>query len=361
MTTVHVEAVSFSQQRHRIWWKAMARVTWLQHRATLIGISILAIGCAIAMLISQSYTHGAYATYVASGCVVNPVHSSCGTFANTIGNGTTSFSAIVIALHVLPVIIGLFVGAPLVAREIESGSYRYTWTQEVGRTRAVLTTFALLAVVVTTVACLLGLLLGWYGHPFQVVGVESEWQSGLFATTVFMLGAWTLFAFSVGTFLGALIGRIVAAMAATTVFIGGLLTVSFLYLVHWLLSFGAIATSKIVPNGMGIGALNDRDFVSGPPLGSWLVRGWITGPNGHVLSTKAAWSTLFRADNATQKNFSKNAVTSWLSLHHFTYWVSYQPSSRFWIFQLVAVAVLIGLAMIFMFGVTRALRFRSEH
>jgi ABC-type transport system involved in multi-copper enzyme maturation permease subunit len=359
MTTISVEEVAVRHRDHPIPWKAMVRVTWRQHRNSLIGLLVLAIGCAIAMFLSQSSTHAAYATYVANGCVDNPVHGSCGTIANTISNDTTSFSAIVIALHVLPVIIGMFIGAPLVAREIESGSYRFTWTQEVGRTRAVLTTFALLAVVVTVVACLLGLLLGWYGHPFEVVGVESEWQSGLFDTTVVMLGAWTLFAFSVGTFLGALAGRIVAAMAATTVFVGGLLSVSFTYLVHLLLSFGAIASSKITSNGLGIGALNDRDYVSGPPPGSWLVRGWMTGPNGHVLSQNTVWSTLSRAENATQKNFSNNAVPNWLSLHHFTYWVSYQPPSRFWIFQFVAVVILVVLAAFFVFGTNRVLARRT--
>jgi len=358
MTTMDLDAVVV-RQHHPIRWRAMVRVTWLQHRNSLIGLAVLAIGCAIAMFLSQSSTHAAYANYVANRCVANPLHVPCGTSASAIANDTTSFSAIVIALHVLPVIIDLFIGAPLVAREIESGSYRFAWTQEVGRTRAVLTVFTLLAAVVVVIACLLGLLLGWYGHPFEVVGVESEWQSGLFDTTVFMLGAWTLFAFSVGTFIGALTGRIVLAMAATTVFVGGLLSVSFTYLVHFLLSFGAIATSKITPNGMGIGALNDRDYVSGPPPGSWLVRGWMSGPNGHVLSTKVAWSTLFRADNATQKNFSNNAVTNWLSLHHFTYWVSYQPPSRFWAFQLVAIVILVALAGFFVFATKLALARRA--
>ena len=272
-----------------------------------------------------------------------------------------SATAISVLQGMLIVIIGLFIGAPLLAREIESGTYRFTWTQEVSRTRFVLTTFVMLAAVVTAVACLLGLLLGWYGHPFEVVGVESQWQSGLFDTTVFMLGAWTLVALALGTFLGALIGRTVAAMAATTAVVGGLLIVSFLNLVHDLLGVGAIATSKITPNGFGIGALNDRNYVSGPPPGSWLVHGWITGPNGHVLITTAANNVLGRAYDATAKNFANNAVPRWLSIHHFTYWVSYQPASRFWVFQCVAGVILIGLAALLVSATIRALARRAAH
>jgi ABC-type transport system involved in multi-copper enzyme maturation permease subunit len=361
MTTVTTETALDRPSTHPVPWKSMVRVTWLQHRTELIGLLVLAVGCALAMILSQESTHAAYASYLANGCVTNPLHVPCGTIANSVGNDTDSFSAVVIALHVLPVIIGLFIGAPLLAREIESGTYRFTWTQEVSRTRFVLTTFVMLAAVVTAVACLLGLLLGWYGHPFEVVGVESQWQSGLFDTTVFMLGAWTLVALALGTFLGALIGRTVAAMAATTAVVGGLLIVSFLNLVHDLLGVGAIATSKITPNGFGIGALNDRNYVSGPPPGSWLVHGWITGPNGHVLITTAANNVLGRAYDATAKNFANNAVPRWLSIHHFTYWVSYQPASRFWVFQCVAGVILIGLAALLVSATIRALARRAAH
>jgi len=63
----------------------------------------------------------------------------------------------------------------------------------------------------------LGALLGWYIHSFEVVGVQSQWQSGLFNATPVTLAAWALFALVLGTFLGALIGRTVTAMAATAV------------------------------------------------------------------------------------------------------------------------------------------------
>jgi hypothetical protein len=139
--------------------------------------------------------------------------------------------------------------------------------------------------------------------------------------------------------------------------------VSFLDLVHGLLGVGAIATSKITPNGpgIGIGALNAGNYVSGPPPGSWQVRGWIIGPNGHVLSTTAANNMLGRAYDAIGKTFANNATTRWLSLHHYTYWVSYQPASRFWVFQGVAGVILIGLAALLVFATIRALARRAAH
>ena len=38
-------------------------------------------------------------------------------------------------LVVLPGIVGAVVGAPLIGRELESGVFRYSWTQGAGRMR----------------------------------------------------------------------------------------------------------------------------------------------------------------------------------------------------------------------------------
>jgi len=71
-------------------------------------------------------------------------------------------------------------------------------------------------------AGMLGFLADWYGGPFESAGLASRWQGGQFNVTVLTLPAWTLFSLAVGTFAGVLIGRVVAAMAATAAFAGGL-------------------------------------------------------------------------------------------------------------------------------------------
>ena len=37
--------------------------------------------------------------------------------------------------YVVPAVIGIFWGAPMIAREIEAGTYRLVWTQSITRTR----------------------------------------------------------------------------------------------------------------------------------------------------------------------------------------------------------------------------------
>jgi hypothetical protein len=323
----------------------MARVTWRQHRGALITLLVASAALAIAMVAGEAGVQAAYARY-ADGCVLHPIRVPCGTIANTIAAGTTGLDALVIALHGLPVLIGVFVGAPLISRELESGTFRFTWTQGIGRTRFVLTTVVLLAAVVAAASCALGFLLSWYAHPFEVVGVESHWQSGLFDTTPLMLAAWTLFALGIGTFLGTLIGRIVTAMAMTAAAVGGLLVTAFWELDHHLLSLGALARHAPPTGGLSLGLLNETANPGFGPAGSWVVSGWITGPGGHEVSIAAANDVENRLYTATSKPGSMDQA-SWLSLHHYAYWLSFQPAARFWYFQAVVGAVLVALATAF--------------
>jgi len=357
MTTVAVAPVSPRRHEHPVPWKAMARVTWLQRRSTLIGLLVVFVACAVAIVVGQGSTHATYASFVANGCVQNRFHVPCGTFENWFADNTDLFSAMVIALHAVPVVIGVFVGAPLLSRELESGTFRFTWTQGVGRSRAVVTTLVLLALFVTVATCVFGLLLNWFAHPFEVIGNESQWQSGLFDTTGPMLAAWTLFGLALGTFLGALIGRTVAAMASTAAVVAGLLVASFVSLVARLEAIGALATTRLMPMGLNVGQLNVPGSQFNGPVGSWLVRAWFTGPGGKRLDAAAANNVIGRMYGGPANG--KVGPSRWLSVHHYIYWVSYQPASRFWLFQVTAAAILIGMAVLLAFATVRLVRRRA--
>jgi hypothetical protein len=326
----------------------MARATWRQQRAALITLLAVSAALALAIVAGELAIRALYARY-AAGCVAPQANDpQCAAIANTFAASTDGFTAMVIALHVLPVLIGVFVGAPLIARELESGTFRFTWTQEIGRTRYVLTTVTLLAVAVAAVTCALGALLGWYAHPFDVVGDESRWQAGLFDTTALTLPAWTLFALATGTLLGTLTGRIVTAMAATAATAGGFLVAAFWTLDRHLLSLGALPARATGAAGAFVGPLNTNAGRGFGPAGSWLVRDWITGPGGRHLSAATAGAVQNRMYTAMTRAGKKAAdPAAWLSAHHYAQWLSYQPAGRFWYFQAVTAAVLVALAIVF--------------
>jgi hypothetical protein len=342
------------------------RVARIEHRAALITIFVAFVALVIAIVSGRDAVSASYASYLAAGCTrAHPTDLAvCANTANTFAD-IPSFTPILIALRLFPLVIGAFVGAPLIAREVESGTHRFAWTQGVGRTRLLLMTLAMLALIVTLVAVVLGLLLGgWYVHPYAVInpGVGSQWQPGLFTTTWWMTPVLALFSLTLGALIGAIVKRTVAAIAATAVIVGGVLVAVGQFLPR-ILDIGAVASSRILLGDFPVGVINLDGSRGVGPAGSWLARGWFTGPGGQLLATHAAnkvrdhvISLYMTKDGANDPN----AATRWLALHHYTYWIAYQPADHFWILQavvglvLLAVTVLCALAAVRCIGGRRA-------
>jgi hypothetical protein len=315
--------------KYPIPWRPMARATWLQHRGSLIIAGALFAGYTLVIIESGLVPHT----------------------TNSIAAQTTRLSLITIALLVIPVLAGMFIGAPLLARELESESFRFAWTQGIGRTRWVVTKMVLLCGAGAAAAGTLGFLADWYGRPFDAAGLASHWQGGQFNVTVLTLPAWTLFSLAAGTFAGVLIGRVVAAMAATAAFVGGLIVLDFMRLHDWFLGIAPDVTQGS-PSGTGLGALNTfvvPGGIPGPP-GSWLVNGWYTGPDGQRLSSTAVTSLV---NKLYASKSALNNPAQWLASRHDAYWISYQPAGRFWDFQGAEAGILLAITVIFVIGTIR--------
>ncbi len=59
--------------------------------------------------------------------------AECNTASRQFSNEYSSLAFVAILFVFLPLLIGLFWGAPLVAREVEHGTHRLVWTQGVSR------------------------------------------------------------------------------------------------------------------------------------------------------------------------------------------------------------------------------------
>ena len=163
--------------------RRMAGVTWRQHRIALAGVAVLLGALAVYLWIAGLQLHHAYAAAVAC----RPASSAaCQGLDNTL-DSMDNFLSNGLMLQVLPVLIGAFVGAPVLARELETGTFRFAWTQGFGRWRWALAKLVLLAVVVTAAAGAFGALLSWFYQLF--LGNQSL---GLPRTTPFSAGLFDL-------------------------------------------------------------------------------------------------------------------------------------------------------------------------
>jgi hypothetical protein len=112
----------------------MTRFAWVQSRTqALVTTVVLSLLALVAALTGVHLAH-LYARSVAhcrSGCDL-----AIGDFLSHERFLQHAFDALA---QVAPVLFGIFWGAPLIGRELDSGTYRLAWTQSVTRSRWVLT------------------------------------------------------------------------------------------------------------------------------------------------------------------------------------------------------------------------------
>ncbi len=195
-------------------WRKMAWVTWRQHRLALAGVAALFGVAAVYLLINGLLMHHAYAAVAAC----HPAGSGIcrGVADNFLNSNAPGVGPVLGLLQVIPPLIGAFVGATVLARELETGTFRYAWTQGFGRARWAVAKLVPLAVAVTGAAGAFSVLVSWYIQPIFGAGDHN----GPLYPTIFdlrgvALAAWTLTAFAIGGLAGILIRRVIPAMFAT--------------------------------------------------------------------------------------------------------------------------------------------------
>ncbi|MEU9115871.1 ABC transporter permease subunit [Streptomyces sp. NPDC048483] len=119
-------------------------------------------------------------------------------------------------LEFVPAIVGVFLGAPLIAGEQQRGTIKLVMTQSVGRGRWIAVTLGLPLAFATLCTTLLSAAFTWLWSPAHEHAMYGDWlEGGAFEITGPVPVAMTLFMTAGGIALGLLCKRVVAAMAAT--------------------------------------------------------------------------------------------------------------------------------------------------
>jgi hypothetical protein len=319
-------------------WRGMVWITWRQQRATLIAVPAVLAAVAVFLVIFGLKVHHDYAGLL--GCSLNQGRqtSACAKafshFNNTdwpLGNTCS------ILMALAPVLIGAFAGAPLLARELENGTYRFAWTQGLIRERQAIAKLALLGAALVVVSFAFGDLFSWFFQPFlwteQMNRLTSE---GVFDTSGIVFPAFTLVAFAVGAFLGMLFRRVIPALAATLgVYLG-------IRLGAWAVR-GQFPLSTVTNNAKLIGSFGTLSHPGFP----WVLSSWVTGPGGHLAS-------------AAMQSQVQNAPGVGMSIPHgYTEWFRWIPPDRYWPMQFLQAGWLLVLAVALMWGTVRLVRRRA--
>jgi hypothetical protein len=308
-------------------WHRMAGVTWRQHRTALAAVAVLLGALAVWLWIAGTSVHHAYTAVTTCRPAGSP---DCQDLAAAFNGTWDNMSIPAVLLQVLPALIGAFVGAPVLGRELETGTFRFAWTQGFGRWRWALAKLVPLALLLAAATCAFGLLVSWCYQPFSGAGNQDLGIYGNSAlVTVFSLRAvtfpaWTVAAFAVGVLAGMLIRRVVPAIVATLVVYAGLAVTAAAFLrEHYL--------PPLVTSDQNV------------PGTAWTVGQWWTKDGRFAFAGNPPDSLLnqcvFPQTGAPGKGGGGGAPSSvspyaqCLAPHGYAQWTSYQPASRFWPFQ----------------------------
>ncbi len=288
----------------------MTWVTWRQHRleALWAGVPAVLIGVAIAFVTAQLRAAGCSAPH--SFCFHNDA-------AGQLAQWLADMNLYTYALAFCPSLAGAFVAAPLVARELESGTHRLAWTQGVTRGRWLLVKVVLVTLPLVAVAALLGWL---EARQLDVFGPGVN-RFDIFDQQAPVTAAATLFALALGFAVGAVVGRSVPAMAITLV----------VFIISRILIAQTLRPNYLPPMADLSQEPNSGRIASDPS--AWVIdRGgsWVDAA-GHPVNVSA----FGRTDNLAQA-MKDHAV---YLLQH------YQPGARFWTFQWVEATILCALAV----------------
>jgi hypothetical protein len=328
----------------------MAWVTWRQHRLTLAGVAALFGAPAVYLLVRGLQFHHAYAAVTAC----QPAASSRCTAVAHQFSAVYAHGAIVTAglLQVIPLLAGAFVGAPLLAREFETGTFRYAWTQGFGRTRWAVGKLVPLALAVTLTAATFGALFSWYYQPIVDVGGDSD--SSLLAPTIFdvhgaALPAWTLVAFAIGALAGILIRRVIPALFATLAVWTALafLTGAFLR-PHY--QAPLVTTKDATPRAALV--INQWWTFDGKPASLDMLNHALRPIDVQALTLQD-----FQPGPATPPTLGD--PVQYLISHGYMQHTSYQPTSRFWTWQLIEGSWLLALSLALIAITIRQVRRRA--
>ena len=283
----------------------MIWVSWRQHRSqAIVGLGLLCALVVYGLLLGLQMRNSFSQNHLAT-CLAHSLGASC---PNSVATFNNSFGSLVnigfwSVLLLLPGLIGAVVGATVLGRELEMGTWRLAWSQTVPRTRWLAIQLAVVAGGLIALGVAMTLVITWYRAPMdRLTGhfVHNAYDyEGLVFTT------YILFAFGLAVLAGTLLRRSIPAMLAALVpWVAVRLVVEFLFRQHFMTP---LTLARMVPQKCTGNVCGGNGIVEVPPT---------TGHIGDLLVTNPGSPAIL-----------------------------YQPASRFWEFQSIEAGIYVALTL----------------
>jgi hypothetical protein len=301
----------------------MNYLTWRLHRNQVIFAATALVALAVLLLVTGTQMAHDYSSALST-CATS---RSCSDLSDELFQGDGLVLDFVTAVSIGgPLLLGMFWGAPLIAKEIDEGTHRLVWAQSITRRRWMATKVGwVLAAAVAWGASMSALVTWWHSPENALYG---RLDSGHFDIQGIVPIAYSLFAVALGIAIGTCTGRVMAAAAGV---LGGFAAARSLVVLYVRPHFLAPLTARL---SLGGAALPGNPWVLSKTLVNAAGRAEaVTSAFGYVPA--ACHSAVFKGPSALSRCLQAQGY-HWL--------VRYQPASRFWEFQAIEAALFVTLA-----------------
>lgn len=181
---------------------------WRQFRTQAVIAFVLLLAVGIAFLVTGPHVLHTYHTQIV-GC---SARHDCTAVRGSFLSAYPFLQNLLTESELLAVVIGIFWGAPVVAREFDTGTYRLAWTQSASRARWLSAKMLVGGIATVITAGVFTLMATWWSSPIDRV---RDQPFSLFDTRDIVPIGYALFAFALGVALGAVVRRVIPAMVLT--------------------------------------------------------------------------------------------------------------------------------------------------
>ncbi|MBO3750655.1 ABC transporter permease [Streptosporangiaceae bacterium NEAU-GS5] len=334
----------------------MIWLTWRQFRASaaLTAAALAALTAVLALTgpgLSSQYAAGI------ADCVAD---DTCDRFFDVFfDHNQLAFLAVSLVVLALPALIGLFWGAPLITRELETGTHLLVWSQSVTRVRWLTIKLGLIGLTAMTAACLCGLVVTWWSGPLDKSAVVDLAQMAplVFGARGIVPVGYAAFAVVLGVTVGMLVRRTLPAMALTlAAFVVIQLAMPLLVRPHLMppvtgtfeLGHANIGGISLPADGAGI-QISTEPAVPGHP-GAWVLSSDLVDASGRTIGGNGQETTIPVSSTSgpcAPQGGPPNEDPCWAEINQLGYRqrASYQPLERFWPFQWIETGIYAALAL----------------
>ncbi|MEV6974733.1 hypothetical protein [Kitasatospora sp. NPDC093806] len=327
----------------------MIWLTWRQHRKQALWTAVT-LAVLIAVLLPTGLTTRATFEDSGLGACLRALGQadlvggdSCQALSSQFDGKYRSLTFVAILFVLLPAAVGLLLGAPLVAREIESGTHRMVWTQGINRRTWILAKFGLIGAVALVLSVAYSLGAAWWLAPFAANGLGRLRYLVFDVQGIAPIG-YTLFAVALGILVGTMSRKVLPTIGISLVaFIAVRAVVEVLLRPHFL-----------APRTLTYGI--DSVLMANRFNGSWVYAEGVRNGTGALVVPDGQIGCGPESDGSLASCLPRLADQG-LGPGPYTNWREYQPPGRFWTFQAVETGIFLTLtALLLAFAVHRIRR-----